>query len=38
VEGLPDPLPRPLADHSPVRYAQYFGNGTGDGGYGLTNS
>jgi hypothetical protein len=38
MEGLPDPLPRPLADHSPVRYAQYFGNGTGDGGYGLTNS
>jgi hypothetical protein len=25
MEGLPDPLPRPLADHSPVRYAQYVG-------------
>jgi hypothetical protein len=25
MEGLPNPLPRPLADHSPVRYAQYFG-------------
>src|SRR5215472_8340606 len=25
MEGLPDPLPEPLADHSPVRYAQYVG-------------
>ena len=25
MEGLPDPLPEPLADHSPVRYAQYIG-------------
>ena len=23
MDNLPDPLPRPLADHSPVRYAQY---------------
>jgi hypothetical protein len=37
MENLPDPLPEPLADHSPVRYAQYIGEGTGDGGYGLTN-
>ena len=28
MEGLPDPLPRPLADHSPVRYAQYLGQST----------
>jgi len=26
MEGLPDPLSEPLADHSPVRYAQYVGN------------
>jgi len=25
MEGLPDPLCDPLADHSPVRYAQYVG-------------
>ena len=25
MEGLPDPLPEALADHSPVRYAQYVG-------------
>jgi hypothetical protein len=25
MEGLPNPLPEPLADHSPVRYAQYIG-------------
>jgi hypothetical protein len=25
MDGLPNPLPRPLADHSPVRYAQYVG-------------
>jgi hypothetical protein len=25
MEGLPNPLPEPLADHSPVRYAQYLG-------------
>lgn len=25
MEGLPDSLPGPLADHSPVRYAQYLG-------------
>lgn len=25
MEGLPNPLPKPLADHSPVRYAQYLG-------------
>jgi hypothetical protein len=25
MEGLPKPLPEPLADHSPVRYAQYIG-------------
>jgi hypothetical protein len=25
LEGLPDPLCGPLADHSPVRYAQYIG-------------
>jgi len=25
MEGLPDPLSEPLADHSPVRYAQYIG-------------
>lgn len=25
MEGLPDPLCEPLADHSPVRYAQYLG-------------
>jgi hypothetical protein len=25
MEGLPNPLPEPLADHSPVRYAQYVG-------------
>lgn len=24
MEDLPDPLPAPLADHSPVRYAQYL--------------
>jgi Lipase (class 3) len=24
MEGLPNPLPEPLADHSPVRYAQYI--------------
>jgi hypothetical protein len=28
MEGLPDPLPEPLADHSPVRYAQYVGKAT----------
>ena len=25
MEGLPNPLSEPLADHSPVRYAQYIG-------------
>jgi hypothetical protein len=25
MEGLPNPLSEPLADHSPVRYAQYVG-------------
>ena len=25
MEGLPNPLPESLADHSPVRYAQYIG-------------
>jgi triacylglycerol lipase len=25
LEGLPNPLPEPLADHSPVRYAHYIG-------------
>jgi hypothetical protein len=25
MEGLPDPLSEPLADDSPVRYAQYIG-------------
>lgn len=25
MEGLPNPLPKPLADHSPVRYAHYIG-------------
>ena len=25
MEGLPNPLSQPLADHSPVRYAQYLG-------------
>jgi Lipase (class 3) len=25
MDGLPNPLPEPLADHSPVRYAQYIG-------------
>jgi hypothetical protein len=25
MEGLPNPLPEPLADHSPIRYAQYIG-------------
>ena len=25
MEGLPNPLPEALADHSPVRYAQYVG-------------
>jgi hypothetical protein len=25
MDGLPNPLPRPLADHSPVRYGQYIG-------------
>lgn len=25
LEGLPNPLSEPLADHSPVRYAQYIG-------------
>ena len=25
MEGLPNPLPEPLADHTPVRYAQYLG-------------
>jgi hypothetical protein len=25
MDGLPNPLPEPLADHSPVRYAQYLG-------------
>jgi hypothetical protein len=25
MDDLPDPLPEPLADHSPVRYAQYIG-------------
>jgi Lipase (class 3) len=34
MEGLPNSLPEPLADHSPVRYAQYVGKGTGDGGHG----
>jgi hypothetical protein len=25
LENLPDPLPEPLADHSPVRYCQWIG-------------
>ena len=25
TESLPNPQPEPLADHSPVRYAQYLG-------------
>jgi Lipase (class 3) len=25
MEGLPNPLPEPLADHSPVRYGHYIG-------------
>lgn len=28
MEGLPDALPEPLANHSPVRYAQYIGLST----------
>jgi hypothetical protein len=28
MEGLPNPLSEPLADHSPVRYAQYIGLST----------
>jgi Lipase (class 3) len=28
MEDLPNPLPEPLADHSPVRYAQYIAKST----------